>query len=130
MFEDWTQQFFLLQLAKIFAFFIIFTSGYKVIKIVNGRPTNELGQWISKIRSLIIICVGGVILLLIIEPILEATILSVLNQFVEFTLPLLFLLGGFALLKFNKEMEWNYSKYGYVCILIGISGIVYIIGVP
>ena len=129
MFEDWTQQF-LPQLAKIFAFFIIFISGYKVITIVDGRPTNEMGRWISKIRSLIIICVCGVVLLLIVEPILEAIILSVLNQFVEFTLPLLLLLGGFALLKFDKEMKWDYSKYGHVCILIGILWIVYILYVP
>lgn len=129
MLEDWTQHL-LPQLAKIFAFFIIFISGYKVIKIVNGRPTNELGQWISKIRSLIIICVGGVILLLIVEPILEAMILSVFNQFVEFTFPIFFLLGGFALLKFDKEMKWDYSKYGYVCILIGILWVVYILYVP
>ena len=126
MLEDLVQQF-LPQLAKVLAFLIIFISSYEVIKITGGRPTNEKGQWISKTRSLIKICVGGGFLLLIVEPILEDIILSFLNQFVEFTLPIAFLLGGVALLKFDKEMKGDYSKYGYWCIFIGISCLLYII---
>ena len=123
MFEEWAQQF-LPQLAKILAFLIVFISGYKVIKLTGGIPTAG-GQIVSKIGSLIIICVGGGFLLLIVEPILETTILSLLNQFVEFALPLAFLLGGIALLKFNEKMRWDYSKYGYVCIVIGTLWLVY-----
>jgi hypothetical protein len=123
MFEEWTQQF-LPQLAKILAFLIVFISGYKVINLTGGIPTKD-GQIVSKIKSLIIICVGGGFLFFIVEPFLESLILSLLNQFVEFTLPIAFLLGGFALLKFNEKMKWDYSKYGYVCIVIGILWLVY-----
>ena len=125
MFEDMIQQL-LPQLAKILAFFILFIVGYKVINFTGGIPTRG-GKIVSKIKSLIIIGVGGACTLFILEPILEAMILSLLNQFVEFAVPIAFLLAGFALLKFNEKMRWDYSKFGYACIAIGILLLFYIL---
>ena len=125
MFEILIQQF-LPQLAKILAFFIIFISGYTIINLKGGIPTRD-NRIISKVESLIVICIGGGFLLLIAEPILEVTILSILYQYISFALPIALLLCGIALLKFDEKMTWDYSKYGWVCIIIAILWIVFIL---
>ena len=98
---------------------------YKVINLKGGIPTSG-GKIVPKIESLIIICIGGLFLLLVVEPILETTVLSFLNQFVEYALPTILILGGIALLKFDEKMRWNYSKYGKGCIFLGFIWIVLI----
>ena len=116
------------QLAKILAVFVVIMSGYEVINISGGIPKVD-NRYVSKNKSLIIICISGGVLLLIIEPILESTILSILNQHVELTLPVIFLSGGLALLKFNEKMKWDYSKHAYACIIIGASWIAYTLNI-
>ncbi|MCK5661679.1 MAG: hypothetical protein KAH86_09980, partial [Methanosarcinales archaeon] len=81
------------QLAKILAVFVVIMSGYEVIDISGGIPKVD-NRYVSKNKSLIIICISGGVLLLIIEPILESMILSILNQHVELTLPVIVLAGG------------------------------------
>ena len=107
------------QLAKILAVFVVIISGYEVINISGGIPKVD-NRYVSKNKSLIIMSISGVVLLLIIEPILESIILSLLNQYVELTLPMIVLSGGLALLKFDEKMRWDYSKHAYACIIIGI----------
>lgn len=124
MFESITQLF-LPQFAKVLAFLIIFISGYTVINLTGGIPTSG-GKIVPKTKSLIIICIGGAFLLLVVEPILETIVLALLNQFVEYALPTILILGGIALLKFDEKMRWDYSKYGIGCILLGFLWIVLI----
>ena len=117
---------FLPQIAKILAFLIIFISSYTVINLKGGIPTK--GNKIkSKIESLIIICIVGGILLLIVEPFLETIILSFLYRYVKFAIPIVILVGGIAILKFNQNMTWDYSKYGYGLLIFGILLIVFIL---
>ena len=118
MFENTIQEL-LPQLAKILAFFAVFISGYKVVNFKGGIPI-ENNKIISKRDSLIAIIIGGGILLLIIEPILESIIFDILYNNVKYALPAAFLLGGFALLRLNEQVRWNYKTYGYGSIFIGI----------
>lgn len=118
MFENIIQGLFP-QLAKILAFFVVFISGYTFVDFKGGIPIKN-NRIISKFDSLIAIVVGGGILLLVVEPILETIILNFLNNNVKFALPTAFLLAGFAILKLNEKTRWNYSTYGYVCISVGI----------
>ena len=124
MFENAIQEI-LPQLAKILAFFAVFISGYKVVDFKGGIPfiNNKI---ISKRDSLIAIIIGGGILLLIIEPILESIILDILYNNVKYALSAAFLLGGFALLKLNEQVRWNYKTYGYGSICTGIFLVFYV----
>ena len=132
MFEEWARlvfeeipKYFLPQVAKLMAFLIIFISGIKVISLSGGIPRFD-GEFVSKIKSLIIIFIGGIFLLLIVEPLLEYIFLLLLNKLILITIPIISILSGMAILQFDEEMKWDYSKYGYACIGIGILCIIYI----
>lgn len=117
---------FLPQLSKVLSVLLIFISGYTVINLNGGIPRKD-NRIISKIESLFIIVTGWGILLFIIEPIVEGIIISLLYQYVKFALAFLFIIGGIAILVFDKKMKWDYSKYGYGCIVVGIIWSVFIL---
>lgn len=115
---------FLPQTATVISFLILFISGYKVINTAGGIPTTSNGI-VSKFKSLIIILLGGIFTLFILEPLIENFILYLLYQIVPFVFPALLILVGLAILKFDENMRWDYSRYGYGCIIIGTIMILY-----
>lgn len=118
MLDDFVYQF-MPRIAEIFSYLIVFLIGFQLVEIKGGIPFVN-GLFVARMDSLILLGGGSLFLLFVVEPAIEIMLLGILYEYVGYTIPLLVLLCGLAILKFDQTMRWDYSKYGYFLVIIGI----------
>jgi hypothetical protein len=104
---------------RLGAALILLTLGSIFISFEGGIP-RVAEKIVSKPKSIFIAAIGGFLILVVIEPLLELFLAFLFSKFLGFVIPFLIILSGITLREWNKQMRWDYKWYWIITILVGI----------
>lgn len=93
--------------------------GTPLISFKGGIP-RIAGKIIRKGKSLVIAILVAIVIFFVISPLLALLFKFLIKTFVDFTIPVLIILSGFALGEWDRKMLWNYKWYWIPVLLFGV----------
>jgi len=105
--------------AQAMAILLLIVIGTPFISFKGGIPRLG-GTILGKNKGIIVFIILGFATYLIFEPGLKWIVSKLIELFVEFTISILIILFGLAILEWNSKMRWDYKWYGVVPLILGI----------